>query len=143
MKRDWKGYFAAAAGICLLAAGIWLLKSGSLAQGAGYALPYVLVGLGCGAFGQGMGTLVNARVLKGNPELAKQARIDAQDERNLAIAHAAKARAFDMMTYLFGALMVAFALMEIDFAAVLLLVAAYLLVEGYGLYIRFQLEKEM
>ena len=47
------------------------------------------------------------------------------------------------MTYVFGALMVSFALMGVDTVAVLLLVAAYLFVEGYGIYCRVQLEKKM
>ena len=47
-------------------------------------------------------------------------------EQNIMIASRAKARAFDMMTFVFGALMVCFALMQIDLAAILLLVFVYL-----------------
>ena len=55
----------------------------------------------------------------------------------------AKGRAFDLMTFVFGALMVSFALMEVDLAALLLLVFAYLFVEGYAVYCRCKYEKEM
>lgn len=40
----------------------------------------------------------------------------------MAIANKAKGKAFDVMTWVFGALMVSFALMGIDMVAVLLLV---------------------
>ena len=48
-----------------------------------------------------------------------------------------------MMTFVFGALMVSFALMEVDMVAVLLLVFTYLFVHGSALYYRFQFDKEM
>ena len=47
------------------------------------------------------------------------------------------------MTFVFGALMVSFALMGVDLAAVLLLVAAYLFVEGSAVWYRVRFEKEM
>ena len=46
-------------------------------------------------------------------------------------------------TFVYGALMLCFALMQIDFAAVLLLVFSYLFVEGYAVYCRIQIEKEI
>ena len=54
-----------------------------------------------------------------------------------------KARAYDMMIFVFGALMISLALMKVDLSAVLLLVFAYLFVIGYGIYWRSRLEKEM
>ena len=83
------------------------------------------------------------RALKRNPEIVCQLEIEQKDERNIMIANGAKARAFDMMTFVFGALMVCFALMQIDLAATLLLVAAYLFVEGYAIYCRSKIEKEI
>ena len=47
------------------------------------------------------------------------------------------------MTFVFGALMLTFALMEVELAAVLLLVAAYLFVEFSAVYYRCKLEKQM
>ena len=48
-----------------------------------------------------------------------------------------------MMVFVFGALMVSFALMGIDMTAILLMVAVYLFVVGYGIFYRIKYEKEM
>ena len=48
-----------------------------------------------------------------------------------------------MMTYAFGALIVSFAVMQVQTAAILVLVLVYLLVQGCALYWRFRYEKEM
>ena len=69
--------------------------------------------------------------------------IEKNDERNIMIANKAKGKAFDRMTYIFGALMVSFALMDVDMTAVLLLVFAYLLVHGFSIYYRMKFDKEM
>ncbi|HQE70757.1 MAG TPA: hypothetical protein PK071_06530, partial [Atopobiaceae bacterium] len=54
----------------------------------------------------------------------------------------AKGKAFDMMTFVFGALMLSFALMGVDMIAVLLLVFSYLFVHGSALYYRFKFERK-
>lgn len=48
-----------------------------------------------------------------------------------------------MMVYIFGALMLALALMETELTVVLLLVFAYLFTIGYGIYYRFKYDREM
>ena len=48
-----------------------------------------------------------------------------------------------MMLFLFGALMLIFAIMGVDLAAVLLLVFAYLFVHGCAVYYRIKYEREM
>ena len=48
-----------------------------------------------------------------------------------------------MMVFAFGALMLTFALMNIDLVTVLLLVSTYLFVIGYGAYYRFKYDREM
>ena len=108
-----------------------------------WVLSAVLIGLGCGAFGHGLGDLLSQRALKDAPELARRLEIEATDERNVALANAAKAKAFDQMLYIFGALMLAFVLMQIELAAILLLVAAYLFIVGCSIYYRSKYEKEM
>ncbi|MCH5287656.1 MAG: hypothetical protein J1E43_09545 [Christensenellaceae bacterium] len=92
------------------------------------ALPGVLIGVGSGALGMGLSGVFSALVAKKHPDVARQAAIEEQDERNIAVNNRAKARAYDMMVYVFGALMVAFALMNADLAVILMLVGAYLLV---------------
>ena len=94
-------------------------------------------------FGHGTGELLAQRALKGDPALQRRMEIEQKDERNMAIADRAKGRAFDLMSFVFGALMVTFALMGVEMAPLLLLVAAYLFVHGYALYWRFRCEKEM
>jgi hypothetical protein len=107
------------------------------------ALPYVLVGIGCGIFGQGMGNLISRKVLKGHPEMERQMEIEKKDERNIAISNKAKAKAYDLMVFVFGALMLSFALMNVGMAPILLLVFAYLFVIGYGVFCRCKYDKEM
>jgi hypothetical protein len=90
-----------------------------------------------------MGEIISRRAVKNHTDIEKQIKINKQDERNVAIGNRAKAKAYDMMIFIFGALMLVFALMGIDMAAVLLLVLAYLFVVGYGIYYRCKFEKEM
>lgn len=113
------------------------------AQGLMAALPYVLIGLGCGAFGYGAGAAANAMVARRYPDVARDKEIEEKDERNVAIANRAKARALDSMYYVFGALMVALALMGTDMKVILLLVAAYLFVAGSMVYYLCRYQKEM
>lgn len=143
MKKSIGSVIALIIGLALLGAGLYLLKTVFAPTGMLLALPYVFIGLGCGMFGQGVSGIVNRAVLKKNPEIAKQQEIEKKDERNQEIANRAKAKAYDAMIFVFGALMVAFALMGMDFIPVLLLVFAYLYVVGVSIYYRFQLEKEL
>lgn len=143
MKKSIGSVIALIIGLALLGAGLYLLKTVFAPTGMLLALPYVFIGLGCGMFGQGVSGIVNRAVLKKNPEIAKQQEIEKKDERNQEIANRAKAKAYDAMIFVFGALMVAFALMGMDFIPVLLLVFAYLYVVGVSIYYRFQLEKKL
>ena len=143
MKKRQYNYLYVFIGLMLLGVGLYLAKAVADSQGIMRALPFVMIGLGCGIFGQGMGGVIQKRALKNSPEILKQQEIEQKDERNIEIASRAKAKAYDMMVFVFGALMVAFALMGVDLVAVLLLVFAYLFVVGYGIYVRIKLEKEM
>ena len=143
MKKNVINALTLVVGLALLGAGLYLVKTVFTPTGVMLALPYVFIGLGCGMFGQGVSGFVNRAVLKKNPEIAKQQEIEQKDERNQEIANRAKAKAYDAMVFVFGALMVAFALMGMDLLPVLLLVGAYLYVVGVGLYYRFKLEKEL
>ncbi|MCE5187861.1 MAG: DUF6442 family protein [Eubacteriales bacterium] len=143
MKKNIGNVIALIVGLVLLGSGLFLIRAYPVEQGVLRALPYVCIGLGCGLFGQGVSGFVNRAVLKKNPEIAKQQEIEQKDERNQEIASRAKAKAYDAMIFVFGALMVAFALMGIDLVPVLLLVGAYLYVVGVGIYYRCKLEKEL
>ena len=143
MKYGKKDYAVAALGACLLAMGVMFLKTVSDPQGIVRTLPYLCVGIGSGLFGQGMGNLLHRRALNGNPELLKQEEIERRDERNVAIANRAKAKAYDMMIFVFGAILLAFALIGVDLAAIILLLFAYLLIIGFGLYWRVRYDREM
>lgn len=143
MKSSKIDYISTAIGLLLLVTGIYFVKTLVEPQGILKALPYICVGIGCGIFGHGVGNLLSRKAIMNNPEIQKQNEIDRNDERNITIANRAKAKAYDMMTFVFGALMLSFALMGIDMVAVLLLVFAYLFVEFYGVYYRCKYDKEM
>ena len=126
-------------GLAAVVAGFILVR-----MGAGIApLPYVLLGVGCGAFGWGAGELLKRRAVEGDPEIEKRLRIEQQDERNRTIADRAKARAYDAALYIFSALMLCFALMQVELAVILLLVGAYLLVVGVSIYYYVKYNREL
>ena len=130
-------------GLILLAIGLYITKSVTEPQGIMKSLPFVCIGIGCGAFGSGFGNVISKRAIKNSPELQKQMDINQKDERNVAIANRAKAKAYDIMIFVFSALMISFALMGVDMVAVLLLIFAYLVVIGFSVYYRIKFEKEM
>ena len=138
MKKN--NYLMLALGIGLFVAGLLLIKNEQLES---LLIPYLLIGFGAGLFGNGFSDLIVTQVMKKNPELAKEDRINREDERNQLISARSKEKAFDMATYLLGALMLAYALMKENLAIVLSLVAVYLFIQFYALYWRFRLEKEL
>ena len=143
MKRNTWQTILGILGLALLALGLYLVKTTNATEGILLTLPYVFVGIGSGLFGQGMGGVIERSVLKKNPEILKQKEIEVNDERNQQISNRAKSKAYDVMVFVFGALMVAFALMGMDIIAVLLLVFAYLFVVGSAVYYRVKFEKEL
>ncbi|SFS68461.1 DUF6442 family protein [Paenibacillus sp. BC26] len=143
MKNTFSYYFLTAAGLGLLVCGIYFIKTIEDPQSVLRALPYICVGLGCGMFGHGVGEVILRSAMKKDPAAAKQLEIDRNDERNLAIANRAKAKAYDMMVFVFGALITAVALMGIDIILVLLLVFTYLFIIVYCTYYRYKYYKEM
>ena len=74
MKEKGTAYWLAGAGLLLLAAGFLVLKAIEEPHGMMRALPYVLIGFGCGTFGHGMGKAVERRVMKNSPEAAGRGR---------------------------------------------------------------------
>ena len=130
-------------GFVLIGAGIYMIRTVPDPQGIMRALPFLLVGFGCGIFGHGLGDLLAIKAVQSDPAMARQLEIAQTDERNVMIGSMAKAKGYDMMTYVFGALMVAFALMGAPWTVIIPMVIAYLFVHGYAIYFRVKLEKEM
>lgn len=125
------------AGAALFVLGFFLLR-----QDLAFPLPYVCIGVGCGLFGHGMGEILSRKATEKYPEIQKRIEIEQKDERTVAIANMAKAKAFDAMLFLFGALMLSYGLMQADLAVILLLVAAYLFIVGYYVYFQCKFTKE-
>ncbi len=130
-------------GLVLLAAGLTLVKTIADPKGILLTLPYVCVGIGSGLFGQGVAGVIERYVYKKHPDMQKQKEIEVNDERNREISTRAKAKGYDTMVFVFGALMISFALMNVDLAVVLLMVFAYLFVVGSHIYYSVKFEKEL
>lgn len=143
MKKKWMDPIVMLVGIILLLFGLVWMKGNFDTPEAMRALPYVCIGVGCGLFGQGIGNMINNRTLKKYPELQKQMEVSQKDERNQAIRHRAKSKAFDRMLYVFSALILAFALMGVDAVVILLLVFVYLFVLGTYVYYLTRYDQEM
>ena len=130
-------------GLVLAIVGLSLIKSNTEPIGIMVALPYVCIGIGCGAFGHGLGQMLSDKALKNAPDIKKQMEIEKKDERNIMIANYAKGKAYDAMIFIFGALLLSFSLMNVELYVILLLVFAYLLVVGISIYYRIRYDKEM
>ena len=143
MKKERFDYITTVIGVVLLAAGLFLVKTLNNPRGFMLALPYVCIGIGCGVFSHGIGNVISSKATRNSPDIQKKLDIEQKDERNITIANRAKAKAYDLMTFVFGALMITFALMGVDMIAVLLLVFAYLFVQGFAIYYRCKYDKEM
>lgn len=130
-------------GFLVCAAGLVLIKAIPGAQGVMRTLPYVCVGIGTGVFGQNLGSVISILALRKDPQSAKRVEIETKDERNTVIRDKAKAKAYDLMVMVFGALMLVFALMQVDMYLVLAFVIAYLFVVFSGVYYMSKYQKEM
>ena len=143
MRNKKRYYLFTVMGIVLLLTGFFLLRGFPAAQGVMQVLPFVCIGVGCGAFGWGSGELISKRVLRSEPELELQIEIEQNDERRILISERARARALNVMNYTFATLILCFLLMGVDTAVVLMLIAVYLFVEFYAVYQMIKLEKEL
>lgn len=142
MKRA-KNIWLSVLGFALIAAGIYLIRTVPDPQGILRALPFLLVGFGCGIFGHGLGELLAKKAAESDPETARRMEIDQTDERNVMIGNMAKAKGYDMMIYVFGALMVSFAVMGASWTVIIPMVIGYLFVHEYAIYFRVKFDKEM
>lgn len=113
------------------------------ADGILRTLPYLCVGVGAGIFGVNLGTAITNRIMKKNPQAAKQVEIEQKDERNQSIRNKAKARAYDMMLFVYAAILLAFGLMQVDMYILLTLVVVYLFFVITAAYYLTKYHKEM
>ena len=116
-------------GFLLSGIGFYFIRSLTDPEGIMKTFPYILVGIGCGMFGHGIGDLINIE-------------IDQKDERNIMISNMAKAKGYDVMTYVFAALLLAYGLMGASMEIIIPFVIAYLFVQFYAVYIRMRKDKE-
>ncbi len=130
-------------GLAVLALGAVLWNSTKEAKGIMQALSYIMIGIGAGIFGQNLGTAYSIYALKKIPLAAKQKEIEEKDERNITIRNKSKAKAYDLMVIVFGALIMSFALLEVNLTAVLAMVVAYVLVVLSNIYFLNKYNKEM
>jgi hypothetical protein len=107
------------------------------------AISGVLIGGGAGLFGMSVANLVNAWMEATNPQYRRKLQIENGDERNQIINNAARSRAYQAFTPIFGILMLVYVLLDVDLLPILLLVAAYLVVNTIYIVNLSRLNKEM
>lgn len=130
-------------GLIILVSGAVLRIIYSEAQGIMLTLPYILIGIGAGVFGQNLGTTFTIWSKKKTPYSAKKIEIEEKDERNVSLRNKAKAGAYDLMVMVFGALLLALALMQTDWTVIMSFVIAYLFVIFSSIYFMIKFNKEM
>ena len=130
-------------GFIICVTGLLLVKSMPDAQGIMRTFPYICIGIGTGIFGQNLGTVISSLVLRKDPLSAKRIEIEMKDERNTAIRNKAKAKAYDLMVMVLGALMLVFTLMQVELYVILVFIAAYLFIVFSSIYYLSKFQKEM
>lgn len=145
MKKESMGKHMALAalGLVLFLGGGALLVLNRDRAGIMLTLPYVMIGVGCGIFGGNLGTAIKIHLLRKGSPAARQAEIEEKDERNIAVRNMAKAKAYDMMITVFGALLLFLVLMRADLYITLAFIAAYLFVAATNIYYICKFNKEI
>lgn len=138
--RDWVLTFL---GMGLVVVGFLIHKNSVSTDKMIITIPYIFIGVGCGIFGHFMGNIIKYFSTKNHEELEKQIHIDKNDERNILIAEKSKAKAYDLMVYLFVAMLITFSLMGVDKLAIIIIVVIYLSIQIYALYWRSKYENKM
>jgi len=90
------------------------------------AVSGVLIGVGAGLFGLSIGELIARSVAERNPKLKRQVEIEVNDERTLQIQSLAKAKAFQVMEWIFPVAFLVLILSEVSLPFILLLIGMYL-----------------
>lgn len=130
-------------GVVLVALGLYIYQKNVGMDKTVVVIPYIFIAIGCGILGHFTGNLIQYYSTKNNEELKRQIEIEKNDERNILIAEKSKAKAYDLMIYLFAAMLIIFSLMGADKLQILVLVAIYLSLQIYALYWRSKFESRM
>jgi len=130
-------------GFTTLAAGVVLGKFIRDAHGIMETLPYLLIGIGAGVFGQNLSGVIKIWTKNKASQAAKHKEIEEKDERNISIRNMAKAKAFDLMVIVFGSMITAIALLKIDRTVVIAFIITYLFVLFSSIYFTIKYNKEM
>ncbi len=132
-----------ALGLIMLVAGYILIKTAGELEGLTELLAYLLVAFGCGIFGHSIGSIIEHKATNKYPELAKNIEIEAKDERNISISNKSKAKAYDIMIFIYGGIVLCLALMNAELKLILMLCISYLFVVFTELYYKMKYEKCM
>ena len=142
-KNVIKEWFLTFVGIGLVVVGFLLHKYSLSTDKMIVTIPYIFIGVGCGIFGHFMDNLIKYFSTKNHKELERQIQIDKNDERNILIAEKSKAKAYDLMIYLFVSILIILSLMGVDKLAIIMIVSIYLSIQIYALYWRSKFESKM
>lgn len=138
-----KDYIFIIVGVVLVVAGFYFHKSIISTDRMITAVPHILIYIGIGLFAHFIGNLLQYTSIKNHEEFERQTMIDKNDERNILIANKSKAKAYDLMIYLFATMLIMFSLMGITKFAIIIMVAIYLAIQIYALYWRYNFERTM
>lgn len=130
-------------GVVLVALGLYIYQKTLGMDKTVVVIPYIFIAIGCGILGHFTGNLIQYYSTKNNEELKRQIEIEKNDERNVLIAEKSKAKAYDLMIYLFAAMLIIFSLMGADKLQLVVLVAIYLSLQIYALYWKSKFESRM
>lgn len=143
MKKLNSRYIVTIVGLLVLMVGLCTIKILDHSENIMSTMSYVFIGLGCTIFGCGIGKICTMQAEKADPKMAKRNLINKNDERNVAVRNKAKAKAYDIMVYIFAALQIAFGLMGVGLPVIIMLNVAYFSVIGFEIYYFRKLNKEM
>lgn len=104
---------------------------------------YIFIIAGLCIFGHFVSNILKYISIKNIKGLERKIEIDKNDERNIMIMNKSKSKAYDLMTYLFMIVIIAFSFMNIDKLIIIVLLALYLIIQIYAIFCRFKFEREM
>lgn len=138
-----KNWIFIALSIMLFIVSGFLLAKYPDAKGILLTLPYILIGIGSGILGANVGIVIQNHIFMKNPTARKQLEIEENDERNVFLNQYSKSKAYDATIYLYGALMLYFALIGAKLIFLLPLVGCYLISVVIRMYHLYQCQKKM